>query len=179
MIRTDKPIYKVILILNIIFIAIGIITSIIGFKSATSNEVIIKVINLLAWVFALIYILHGYRKNAAVYYKVFGWGYLITHLAFLASLVTAKDSPVIFYFTCGISIIILLTLLLKLNLGKKISLILCAILVLMKVIILICMWISTKDFSALSTRLIDLDFACLLGILTYAKYLDKDERGTR
>ena len=79
-----------------------------------------------------------------------------------------------------VSLVIVLVLLLVKNLGKTKSLVLCGILFVVNVVMLLNTIIS-GDYLAITimNHIVNLDLACLYGTLTYAKYLDKTERGTK
>ena len=77
-------------------------------------------------------------------------------------------------------LVIILVLLLSENLGKTKSLILCGLFVALRVTLLIysiTIGINPKVF--IIGNIVNIDLACLFGIMTYAKYLDKTERGAK
>ena len=178
MLRTDKPIYKVILILNLLFIAAGIVFSVIGITNADMNatRIISHVAAIACLAFAGFYILSGYAKNAAKYYKVYG---ALLAVIFIVSILSGSVNSGIplGIMTMILSLVVVLVLLLSENLGKTKSFALCGLLVIFNVVLLI----GGQDMSVTSiiTKLVKIDLACLYGIMTYAKYLDKAERGTK
>ena len=181
MLRTDKPIYKVILILNLLLIVTGIVLCIIRIASPDANAttIINRVLAIAVLVFGGFYIVKGYTKGAAKYYKLFG---LIYALKLISHILTSITNPgMTFANVCNIvSLVIVLVLLLVKNLKKTKSLILCGILVVVNVVMLLNTIIS-GDYLAITimNHIVNLDLACLYGTLTYAKYLDKTERGTK
>ena len=179
MLRTDKPIYKVILVLNLLLIVVGVAVSIKDINITNTIGTIYTVLDVLALLFALFYIIYGYRKNAAGYYKAFGYLYLLSRVSEVAKIYD-KNRPALFYILFGIVFVLLLVLVFGKDLGKKKSFILCGVIVLVELIDFFCTFNATGRFNlGAEVKLVDLDLACLYGILTYAKYLDKTERGTK
>ena len=184
MLRTDKPIYKVILVLNLLFIAAGIVFSVIGITNAEMNitRIISHIAAITCLVFAAFYILNGYTKNAAKYYKVYGALLAsIFLISVLSGSVNSRSS--IGIMAASLSLVIVLVLLLSENLGKSKSFVLCGLLVIINIVFPIyvitpMMARGSSDYS-LITPLVKIDLVCLYGIMTYAKYLDKAERGTK
>lgn len=178
MLRTDKPIYKVILILNLLFIAAGVVFSVIGIANADMNatRIISHITAIASLVFAAFYILSGYRKNAAKYYKVYG---ALLAIVFLISILSASVNSrgSIGTMVASLSLVLVLVLLLSENLGKAKSLILCGLLVIINVVLLAIGQNATA--TTVIAKLVKIDLVCLYGIMTYAKYLDKAERGTK
>ena len=80
----------------------------------------------------------------------------------------------------SLSLVIVLVLLLSENLGKTKSLIFCGLHVVLGVALLL--YSVTKGGVLLSFiigNIVNIDLACLFGIMTYTKYLDKAERGAK
>ena len=182
MLRTDKPIYKVILVLNLLFIAVGLVFCVMDICVSADKvcRVVASVLKIVALVFATYYIFKGYEKDAAKYYKSFGICFILAQIASLIG--TILDDAKMLAIMPAIVLICLLVLVFVKNLGKMVSLILCGILVVLN-IISICsleIWSAEAAFIALyGTMFSRLVLACLYGIMTYAKYLDKAERGTK
>ena len=181
MLRTDKPIYKVILILNLLFIAAGVVLCVIGIISPDANatRIINRIVAIACLIFAAFYILNGYTKDAAKYYKVFGALLVIKYLAGILSGATNSGIPFSIMATT-LSLVLVLVLLLSENLGKTKSLVLCGVFVIFRVVFLLYSIIKSDISTMLiMSNIVNLDLACLYGIMTFAKYLDKAERGTK
>ena len=178
MLRTDKPIYKVILILNLLFIVAGIVFSIIGFTNANMNttRIISNIADIACLVFAAFYIFGGYTKSAAKYYKMFG---VFLAVRFFISVLSGSvnSKPTLSIMVATFSLVLILVLLLSENLGKTKSFVLCGLLVIIQLVLLIVG--KDKSVGFIISNLVRQDLACLYGIMTYAKYLDKAERGTK
>ena len=177
MLRTDKPIYKVILVLNLLLIVAAAVLTFIGIsgEGVTTTRIVGAIIKLAALLFAGFYIVSGYRKNAAKYYKVYGTLYMITVI--FGTITCLNNVPSVI---CNILIVLgTVALVYVKDLGKTKSLAICDALLLLQIVIAIFLW--TNDIPTISKNNIfmSLDLTCLFGILTYAKYLDKAERGTK
>ncbi len=182
MLRTDKPIYKVILILNLLFIVAGIVACVIGIASpyADAYRIISRAVSIAVLAFGGFYILSGYTKDAAKYYKLFGALYAVKLILKLLSGIVHAGTPL--GIMLGVfSLVFVLVLLLSENLGKQKSLILCGLLVIVGVVVFVISALDAKyqTASAVIEGIVNIDLACLYGIMTYAKYLDKAERGTK
>lgn len=189
MFKTDNIIYKIILVFNL-FCTIGGIAT--GILIATSDEsgILLKISSLCALaalLFAGYYIISGYTKDAAKFYKSFAFLFAVSQLsAMICSLFesTLNIVDITCYFF-GLAFIVLMIF--KKNLGKKVSLILCGIIIILCVISL-SIAIQTATGIDLGDNLlgtlttargvIQILLGVLFGIMTYAKYLDKDARGT-
>ena len=174
MLRTDKPIYKVILVLNLLFIVAGVASCVISIASQDANitRIICLILAIACLVFAAFYILNGYTKDAAKYYKMYGTFLALKCLADTLSVITNNGMPfgTVIRTLC---LVIILVLLLSENLGKTKSLILCGLFVALRVTLLIysiTIGINPKIF--IIGNIVNIDLACLFGIMTYAKYLN-------
>ena len=180
MLRTDKPIYKVILVLNLLFIVAGVAICAIGMASPDANltRILFRVSAIACLVFAGFYIINGYTKDAAKYYKVYGALYAVKHLMGILS-GSAKSGTTFGIMVLALSLVITLVLLLSENLGKTKSFVLCGLLVILGVVLLVHS-LSQGNIPTIliMSNIVNVDLAYLYGIMTYAKYLDKAERGT-
>ena len=179
MLKTDKPIYKVLLVLNLLLIVLGVVTSVrLFFSSSEWLLIAYRAINIVALVFALFYILYGYTKNAAGYYKTYGY---LLFLSILITSITAfqRTTKNLTIISCAALIIVSAILAFGKDLGKKNSFILCGVLVLGELVNSYAVYNLYGLQKTFETCAINLVIVCLYGIMTYAKYLDKAERGTK
>ena len=180
MLRTDKPIYKVILVFNLLLIAIAVVLSVISISGsgATTTRLVSTIIKLASLLFAGFYIVSGYRKNAAKYYKVYGILYMFSIVLTLIACI--KNTSSTLAIICNtLPVIGILALVFVKDFGKTKALITCAILVLLQIV---CVILANAEGDPTIVKInifMSMDLACLLGIMTYAKYLDKAERGTK
>ena len=180
MLRTDKPIYKVILVFNLLLIAAAVVLSIIGIcgEGATATRIISAVIRLVALLFAGFYILSGYRKDAAKYYKLFGIMYMLVIV--LGIITCLSNTPTVPSVICYVLLIIgIFALAFVKDLGRTKSLVICAALVLLQIALAVLVYLEGDPTIVKINMFMGIDLACLYGIMTYAKYLDKTERGTK
>ena len=180
MLRTDKPIYKVILVFNLLLITIAVVLSVITLSGdgATVTRILSAITKLVALVFAGFYIILGYRKNAAKYYKIFGFLYMISIV--FAIIACISNTPAVVDIICySLSVIGALVLIFVKDFGKAKALATCGVLVLLQIVSAIFSYIEGDPTIVKINVFMLLDLACLFGIMTYAKYLDKDERGTK
>ena len=127
----------------------------------------------------MIYTLLGYRKNAAKYFKLYGLLYLVSQVAVVISAISMATKAIT-YIICIAAIVITFILVVCKDFGKEKSLCLCGLLVLVQLIACFVVYTSFGSLIiVMITRAVDLVLACIYGIMTYAKYLDKDERGTK
>ena len=179
MLRTDKPIYKAILVFNLLLIAAAVVLSVIGLNGdgTTITRIISVILRLLTLIFAGYYILSGYIKDAAKYLKLFGILYMSSMAVQMISCLTNTA------FTMDIIINVLIILCIfalafAKDLGKTKSFAICAILVILHIVWTVVVYSEGDPTIVKINMFMGIDLACLYGIMTYAKYLDKAERGT-
>lgn len=180
MLRTDKPIYKVILVLNLLFIVVGIVTCVPSFKDTQDVFSLIGLaMTVLDLIFAGFYIINGYRKDAAKYYKIYGLLLAVKYTIIVVHSIILGSLP--FEIFNALTLVIVLVLTLSSNLGKNKSFILCGLLVILRVICFVIRiaLIQATNINSILSHMANIDLVCLYGIMTYAKYLDKTERGTK
>ena len=189
MLKTENKLYKTILIVFLVLIAAGLAVS----AQAVVNE------ESDAWtrisgafiMFALIsaghYLLEGYAKNAASYFKAFlALFSAALFTSMIAIAVTSTNGfPILL---CGLAFGVVLALLLSKDLGRKYSFILCAAVIVCTLASLVYSIVRvlngaivgkvlpTTVIGSNASRLI---LACVLGVMMYAKYLNKAERGSK
>ena len=180
MLRTDKPIYKVILVLNIALIGAclyALIHGMITTPLSSTISYISLILKIVSLVFALVYMLYGYRKNVNLYYK--GLLATITLLQFInvACLVYLGKGSIATVIS-AVMFGLLLVLTIGNDLGKTKSLVLTSLLFILQAYIAYRSYFVGRSAESI-TSLTSLEIICLAGIMTYAKYLDKAERGTK
>ena len=179
MLKTNKPIYKVILIINLVCAVAGVVLCTIQIARYDGDmpRMLSALFNIVALLAALYYIFGGYTKDSAQFYKVAGFFLALSQIASIAYAGTAGEA----YYRLILGALILsvtVTLLCSSNLGKKKSLTLCASQIALS-LLLVAGSIADSSFLAVYDNLfVRLILLCLYGIMTYAKYLDKAERGT-
>ncbi len=178
MFRTDKPIYKVILILSIVLIVAALVASIYYISIVNEPlELVSLILKVITLIYAIYYMFFGYSKNAALYFKFFLALVTIT-FAFQVVIAVFYELSSVATLLWVLSFAIMFVLTTGLDLGKKKSFIYCAILLAVNIIYIIVMLFVNPAIELLSAVVIFI-LACLVSVMTYAKYLDKTERGTK
>ena len=145
--------------------------------------------SIISLAFALVYILKDGTKKAAFFYKGFIFTYLVSQVIFILSVI-GGSYPVLSTDKVPIRMIILLmawiieySMLLFLafvpNLGKRKSLILALVAVVMNICIIIMFFKLGFSLSILLRNISKILIILLLYLLVVAKYKDKDARGAK
>lgn len=176
MFNSNSRTNKLIKILSLLcFVAAGILTTINIIKSLDDlTSLICQTLCLFSLFFAAFYIMGGYSKDSAKYYKNFGI-VLLASQAMITPICCSRDTTVVFIMAL-IMLIALFILVFAENLGKTISLTLCAILVLCEVVSLFVTDDGIIPVFGMITKLVTY---FMYGVFTYAKYIDKAARGFR
>ena len=180
MLRTDKPIYKAILVFNLLLIAAAVALGIINLSGdgATLTRTLAIIARLLALLFAGFYIISGYVKDSAKYYKLFGIFYMFSMIIEMIACLT-NTAFTMDIISIVLDIVCIFALVFVKDLGKTKSFVICGILVILQIICTILVYLEGDPTIVKIDTFMGIDLACLFGIMTYAKYLDKDERGTK
>lgn len=133
------------------------------------------VVTMFTLMFAALYFMLGYKKNSAIYYKMFVWSYAVG-MGVLVLLMEGK--PLVFIISSLINYGILFVLAVGKDLGKVRSYILCILGLLLETlsVILFIRIFGTQYISCMSSKVL---LSILLLVMIYAKYADKDSRGTK
>ena len=147
---------------------------------------------IIAIVFGLYYFFKGYKKNAAVYYKLFMAFFLLEFvLSVLAGMTSSRVQyeylPAIADLTTLVSISLLYF---GRDLGKTRSSVLAIIIVICRIVMLVLTFTaSAQDMNDLFARsgviiyvirlLTDVLLAGSAGLMVYGKYVDKESRGAK
>jgi len=130
-----------------------------------------------AMLFAGYYMLMGYGKNAAKYFKIFAALAVFAQAAVLLAAMPGGNSAQIVI--ASLSLLLQLLLLLGKNLGKTVSLTVCSAVIVLAVLALLFGIDTTEPLLRIGRGVAVILLACLLWVITYAKYLDKTARGTK
>ena len=177
MFKIDNKIYKVIFAISVVCILLALYFNFVLLRNGKQDigTVIHGILNSISLLYAMFYIVDGYKKDSSRYYKSFGILLAITQSYTLAivSFINAKTSNLI---VIGLELITILFLVLSENLGKNNSLILCLVLIALNgVSVLMCSG-TNASYSNIFCKFV---LSLLYGMLTYAKYLDKESRGAK
>lgn len=176
MLNSSSSVNRIITKLSLLCLAaaggLTIVNIIKSFNDLTG--LITQILCLFSLLFAVFYILGGYSKSSAKCYKNFGI-VLVASQAMIVPLCCSRDTTIVF----ALSVVLLITLLILVlseDLGKTVSLTLCAILVLCEVISLLVTDDGIIPVFGMITKIVTY---FMYGIFTYAKYADKAARGSR
>jgi len=122
---------------------------------------------------AALYAVFGYKKKAALYFKLFCWTFVLHDLIAVVLLVRIMDTLGIIMLAMSFFIIAVIAV--TLNLGKRNSYILAIANILLFVVMLVRNIIGGFPFSAPLSAILA---SVILLVMVFAKYRDKDARGT-
>ena len=121
--------------------------------------------------YAFIYLYKGFGKDSAKYYKNLGILLLASH-SMIIPLCLARDTTIVFVLNFVV-LLVLFVLVIGENLGKIISLSLCALLVICEIIAL---FFTDDGIIPLLGTITKIATFFMYGVFTYAKYRDKAMR---
>lgn len=133
---------------------------------------------LITAVFALFYSVLGYRKFAAVFFRAFLLSYAVTTLVMCVALSQVSNTNIL-ALVCNIIIFAgLCVLLIAENLGKQKSFVISSLITGLTVVSPLINVIARGFYIESVPQFCMIVFAFIAGIMVYAKYVDKEERGT-
>ena len=144
-----------------------------------------NVLNILALICGMVYIARSYKKNAAMYYKVFMTTLFVAELIQMANIFTLPISYSAFDIIINIIPVICIGILAAAkDLGKKKTIIVASVYVACRIIRLICNIaiidsLGEDKLSVISLCIENLTVALTAGGATIGKYLDKAERNAK
>lgn len=132
----------------------------------------------------ILYLLHGYKKNTAIYYKAFILLLVLVNLMVIILDVIFANKTVLIIIKCAlyaIKIILLLLLVFKKDLGREKTWIIFKMVVAVDIAALVVMLIITTtgsfDFGSIIGVIAALVADATLGLAIHGKYADKASRG--
>ena len=139
-------------------------------------------VNVAALLSALVYLMMGYKKNAAVFYKIFASVFALSQ--FVAVLSVAKYREDYTGISCyTVLFALLLMLALAEDLGKKKTFITCGVILAVGVLLLALTYFATPQASETGTWFMELVLSfsvivmsAVMWLMAVAKYLDKEAR---
>lgn len=138
--------------------------------------------DIVASIVAFMYLVEGYNKGVAGHYKACMIVAAINALVVVATSASEKIEYVPMIMT-AIAFCLIAFLAFGKDLGKKVSFICCGLLVLIRVAGIISVIATIKQYSLLDPTLVlmvcQLSLSLLLSVITYAKYADKQARGSK
>ena len=189
MLKTDKPIYNAIFILNLLLLIIAAVFQIFVFFKSNSYTNAVKCVQLLFTMLAIIsgfiYAVGGYKKNAALFYKGFMLLFCMASLMMIItdivmSSINGYGSPISEILSTVICVN-LLTLTFAKDIGKKNSLGFAYSIVCVSLVNSIRLMVLYSSINSMITAkaLVDIALACIACLFVIEKYTDKAARGTK
>ena len=184
--------YKPILIISLILILVCIAGSNHGIFSQESG-IVLKLAcgaNMVSLLAAIHYVFMGYKKDAAGSYKTFLFFCAFSELLSVLLSASFEDqlSSTVGAFLSALTYGIILVMAVGKDLGKTVSYILCGIIYAVRMFAFLSTFIAFPGITRGGTEINTIYtlyaaasalIAFLIGIFTYAKYVDKEDRGTK
>ena len=168
-------------VLNVALIVIGVAYDIARLFFDNNVYTIIAIaLQLVAYCFALNYVFKRYSKKAAESFKMFLYGFGLSMIATVISTIIAGRAPLSANIQTIIRIICIVILAFVKDLGKTKSYALSCIIFVLSTYNIISQMINTNfDFKGLIMSLCGFILSTLLCIFVFAKYREKESRGTK
>lgn len=132
-----------------------------------------------------IYLVYGYKKNAAVYYKIFMGLLVVSQGVFIAGLISGNETyPVYISLIYAIAFVTAVILAVAKDFGKNMTFAVCIALVACRIAILVINLLTAETFdnAAFCTLSSDISNLLIVGtaiLMITEKYIDKSERGSK
>ena len=185
--KTEGLIYKTIFVLNIFCIVAGTAVSIKNIFNPASGILMRAggILTIIAFLVAAIYVFKGYTKTAAICFKLFTAAFAFSLILSIIGAAQISIIPAIFE---GLSLVLVVVIALKKDFGKSNSFSVCGIIAILAIANIIeviklnpGVKLSGNNYESLvlGRSIAQFLLSYLFGIITYAKYLDKESRGTK
>ena len=185
-----KAVFIPLVILNLAAIGFGLYA---GFYTLFSSDADVPLmvgalLSMIAMCSSLMYVFYGYKKNVSSYFRGFMFTYALSQLAGIVIASGSSDGTGLGALLVGAIYGPLLVLALASDLGKKKSLILCAVVVVLQLGVFVGAVITTPGLIRGGTPLgtlymmrahMQFTLAVSMTLMTVAKYTDKAIRGTK
>ncbi len=187
MINSQKKSMKVLFTISLVLLAVSLLLSIMKFFLPEFNYYALSYFDnsfgVLAILVAFIYVLGGYKKNDAAYYKIFMILVCITNLfVLITDLITTQSvayaSPISGLLRTVVLVNLVILSFAK-DLGKNTSIGLASGVFGISLINLIRLAILYSQFNMIIVDVVGTSLAFLVLLLVIGKYMDKTERGTK
>lgn len=138
----------------------------------------------LALVIGFIYIAFGYKKNAAIFYKLFMVATVAVAIIEAVNIITLISVPVYVAFIYLIALVILTTLAVATDFGELRTTLFAIALMVLRMALIVLSFNVIKQMPTALMGFIGNDIAMLfltatLCLMVYGKYIDKESRGTK
>lgn len=138
------------------------------------------VTDIIASLIATYYLIEGYSKDVSSHYKTCIGVAAINALVVIAIIFAKQTAEIVSIFACVLAFAMLVGLLIIKNLGRAMSYAMCIIIIIIRLLGLVFTYINadTTFNSEVALLFAQLCLAITIGIITYAKYVDKTSRNT-
>jgi len=167
---------RVVMIIELVLLILSVVGNIKGLGTSGKVQFIF---NLIAIVFALIYLFMEYQKSASIFYKLFAVSLVLKEAAAITNIAINEEVPAIAFILVLICYTCVTLLAVSLDLGKIKSYVIECILCIASAISLVYVMISSTYSGIIVYNATRLLLAVVFGIMIYAKYQDKEIRGTK
>ena len=177
-----KVAHLILMGITIVITCIDLFQMISGLRDGKDLLVMLRlfsdVVRIVAMMIGLIYLVTGYKKSSANYYKYFFVMLILAEISRLLVLFV-RDSNILLLISGSVSVMLSIVLLAKKDLGRNRSLIVLFVLIVIELVIGIFMALQNVTLGQLGS-----DFSMLMllgtaGFMISAKYIDKELRGTK
>ena len=142
-----------------------------------SIRMLSSIVRILAMVVGIIYLVSGYKKSSARYYRLFFCLMMIALVFRLLVFITTGKSTIMIIGALA-TIILAIVLMIGKNLGRNVSYALLAVLIIIEILLLLPVGLSGISLGQLGGELSMFMLYGTAGFMIVAKYLDKSLRGT-
>jgi len=176
-----KIAHLILMTLTTVITVVGMIQMIRRFGTGINGVLTIRMLSsavrILAMIVGILYLVSGYKKSSAGYYKLF-FCLMTIALAFrLLVFITNKEST-LRIIGAVITIIVAIVLMVGKNLGRNVSVALLAFLIIIDILLMLPINLSGVSFGQLGGELSMFMLYGTAGFMIAAKYIDKALRGT-
>ena len=176
-----KIAHLILMTFTIVIIVVGMVHMINRLGSGNDGLLIIRMLSslvrILAMITGIIYLVSGYKKSSAKYYKIFFCLMMLALVFRLLVFITNKESTVMMLGAI-VTISLACILMLGKDLGRNVSFILLAILLVIEILLLLPVGITGVSLGQLGGELSMFMLYGTAGFMITAKYIDKSLRGS-
>lgn len=180
MFKSKLPALNAILIVNLVFIVAGLFLCVMSIINAEANfsTIVAAIFKMIALIDAIVYIFMGYGKKVAKFYFSFGLLFAIAQIFSLASL-SVNSGDFVLTVLSALTLVFILVLIFSENFGKKNSLLTCLGIIILSIASLLYNIILGSGVLFYGADVVKIILSCVYTTMTYAKYIDKERRGTK
>ena len=177
-----KMIHLILMALTILVTLIGIVQMVTKFGGGNDAIVAVRLLSslvrIMAMVVGILYLISGYKKSSASYYKLFFWLMMIALVFRLLVFITRKADTLMLVGGV-ITIILAFVLMAGKDLGRNVTFGLLALLIIVEIALKFPIGLSDVSIGQLGGELSMFMLYGTAGFMATAKYIDKSLRGSK